>query len=364
MMLALVVLTILCVLGLTIKLPRIAGVLWILALETSPDSWLDNLIGDHEMIIGVMKAFGLVLVAVLGLRCGIKRDRYNPGFAFAVMFAIGLMHGLYPGLTLLSSVRSLIGSAGPFLFSFARLPPKFIQAVKRAAILGPLFTVGFGGLLTITGLDHMYVVEQGALRLGASGEPPFLAGFALIGVYAGLMEYLRTPRRVAALMVLINLIIILLTGARMPLALALLVTFALLVIQRRLLLLAAAGAVASLGLMFLNALTFLRVIDLAQLGEAADLSNRNLVWPYFQAAFLASPFFGWGVGAGKVVIPVTSRLTSLIGTNAAHNEYLRIGAEGGAFGLALLIVLIFLWVKRGSARLPRKQLWLMRLIIL
>lgn len=116
--------------------------------------------------------------------------------------------------------------------------------------------------------------------------------------------------------------------------------------------------------MFLNALTFLHVIDLAQLGEAADLSNRNLVWPYFQAAFLASPFFGWGVAAGKVIIPVTSRLTSLIGTNAAHNEYLRIGAEGGAFGLALLIVLIFLWVKRGSARLPRAQRWLMRLIIL
>ena len=48
--------------------------------------------------------------------------------------------------------------------------------------------------------------------------------------------------------------------------------------------------------MFLNNLTFLRVIDLAQLGEAANLSNRDLVWPYFQAAITASPLFGWGVG--------------------------------------------------------------------
>jgi O-antigen ligase len=361
---ALVVFSAICVLGLTSQFPRIACVLWILALETSPDSWLDNLIGEHETIIGVMKAFGLVLVVILALRNGLKADRYNPGFAFGAMFLIGLMHGLYPGLSLLSSIRSLIGSAGPFLFGFTRLPPAFIRAVQRATIWGPLFTVSFGGLLAITGLDHMYVVEQGALRLGASGEPPFLAGFALIGVYAGLMECLRTPSRAEALMVVVNFIIILLTGARTPLALALFVTFSVLVLQRRLLMLAAAGAVACLGLIFLNALSFLRVIDLAQLGEASNLSNRDLVWPYFQTAFKASPFFGWGVGAGKVIIPVTSHLTSLIGTNAAHDEFLRIGSEGGIFGLGLLIILIFLWVKRGSEKLPRGRRWLMRLIFL
>jgi len=364
MLLALVVLFVLCVLGWTLRFPRPASVLWILALETSPDSWLDNIIGEHETIIGVMKAFGLVLVAALALRQGVKRDRYNPGFAFATMFAVGLMHGLYPGLTLLSSLRSLIGSAGPFLFSFVRLPPIFIDAVKRAAVWGPLFTVAFGGLLAILGLDHMYDVEQGALRLGASGEPPFLAGFALIGVYAGLMEYLVNPRASEAWLVLTNLVIILLTGARTPLALAVLVTFAVLIAQRRLLMLAAVGAVLALGTMFLSNLSFLRVITLAQLGEASNLSNRDLVWPYFQQAFFASPWFGWGVGAGKVIIPVTSHLTSLIGTNAAHDEYLRIGSEGGVVGLALLITLIFLWVKRGSATLPRAQCWLMRLIFL
>ena len=364
MILALVVLAAICTLGLTIAFPRAACVLWILLLETSPDSWLDNLIGAHEAIIGAMKAFGLVLVAVMALDFGVKRDRYNPSLAFVFMFIAGLMHGLYPGLTLLSSTRSLIGSAGPFLFSFVRMPAAFIQTIKRAAIWGPLFTTCFGGLLAATGLDHMYVVEQGALRLGASGEPPFLAGFALIGVYAGLMEYLRRPRFSEVLLLLVNLIIILLTGARAPLALALLAGFSVLVIQRRLLLLAASGAVASLVLIFLNAFTFLRVVDLTQLGEAADLSNRNLVWPYFQQAFLTSPFLGWGVGAGKVIIPVASPLTALIGTNAAHDEYLRIGAEGGLFGLLLLIALVFLWMKRNSAPLPREESWLMRLVFL
>ena len=361
---SLVVLAAFCLLGLTLRFPRMACVLWILALETSPDSWLDNLIGGHEAIIGVMKAFGLVLVAVLMLRFGARRDRYNPSFAFLLMFAIGLIHGLYPGLSLLSSLRSLIGSAAPFLFGFVRLPANITQAIRRAAIWGPLFTTAFGALLAITGFDHMYVLEQGALRLGASGEPPFLAGFALIGVYAALFEFLRRESLTKAVPVLLNLIIILLTGARTPLALALLLCFSPLLLQRRLLAIAACGAIASLVLLFLPTFTFLRVIDLAQLGEAASLSNRDLVWPYFQAAISTSPLFGWGVGAGKIIIPVTSELTALIGTNAAHNEYLRIGTEGGVFGLAILILLLFLWTLRGSRPLPQDQRWLMRLIFL
>jgi O-antigen ligase len=116
--------------------------------------------------------------------------------------------------------------------------------------------------------------------------------------------------------------------------------------------------------MFLPFLTMFRVIDLVRLGEAANLSNRDLVWPYFQQAFAASPLFGWGVGAGKVIIPITSPLSALIGTNAAHDEYLRIGAEGGVLGLGVLLVLLWLWVARGSAALPPGPRTLMRLIFL
>ncbi|OYV36207.1 MAG: hypothetical protein B7Z81_07630, partial [Acidocella sp. 20-61-6] len=107
MILALVVLAALCALGITLRFPAAACVFWVLALETSPDIWLAQMIGGHEMIIAAMKGVGLVLVAVLGLRHGIKLDRYNPGFAFAFMFVTGGMHGLYPGLTLLASLRQL-----------------------------------------------------------------------------------------------------------------------------------------------------------------------------------------------------------------------------------------------------------------
>ena len=366
MILLLVVLLVFCVLGATIVLPRQAAIFWMLALETSPDSWLDQWAGlaQHETIIGIMKAYGIVLAVALALRHGMRRDRHNPGFAFATMFLTGLLHGLFPGLSLLSSLRSLIGSASPFLFSFIRLDRPFRHAVIWAALWGPFCTVCFGAVLAAIGLDHMYVLEQGALRLGASGEPPFLAGFALVGIYAALVEIAGTPRRQTVASLAVNLVIILLTGARMPLAIAGFEILALLLLQRRLLLLAASGAGIAAALLFSGALSFLRIIDLTKLGEATDLSHRGLVWPYFEAAFWSSPFIGWGVGAGKVIIPLTSRLDQFLGTNAAHDEYLRIGAEGGMFGLALLIALLALWVRRGSAAMAPDQRLMVRLIFI
>ena len=160
--------------------------------------------------------------------------------------------------------------------------------------------VGFGAALAALGLGQMYDVEQGVLRLGASGEPPFLAGFALIGIYAGLMEWLARPRYAIGAALIVNFVIILATGARAPLFLAVLTIVAVMFLERRILLLAFGGAVAAACVVFSSWLGFIRVIGLSNLGEATNLSNRDIVWPFFQRAFAGSPLFGWGVGAGKV----------------------------------------------------------------
>jgi O-antigen ligase len=356
-------LTLLCAVGVTAWAPAAATVLWICALETSPDEWLAALIGGHETIIAVMKAAGLVLALVMGLRFGARADRYNPAFAFAAMFGTGLVHGLYPGLDLSGSLRSLVGSAAPFLFGFVRLPAGWRRAVIGAVIHGPAVAVLFGALLAAAGLHPMYDVEQGALRLGASGQPPFLAGFTLIAIYAGLLEWVRGHRNRPGPMLAVNFVILVLTGARVPLALAVLLLLGVLLWRRQLLALIAAIGLLCLGLVFADSLHFIRAVDLLQLGEAADLSNRGLIWPIFAAAIAASPWVGWGVGAGKVIVPVSSGLDQLVGTNAAHDEYLRIGAEGGGLGLALLIVLLALWVVRGSRHLAPGPRWLMRAIM-
>jgi O-antigen ligase len=366
---SLAMLAILCFAAFAAVFPLPATILWILALETSPEIWLYELIGGHETIIAVTKGFGLVLALILGIRHGARADRFNPGFGFFAMFCTGLIHGLHPGLSILSSLRSLIGSAAPFSFSFVRLPRDWCATVIRTVIFAPLFAVAFGGLLAVLGVHGMYAMEQGALRLGASGEPPFLAGYALIALYAGLFEVLDRPGWLDFCFLAINFVILLLTGARSPLALASALGLATVLLPvtglgagKRINLLAGAGALISLAVLFIGSLSFIRVVNLAQAGEAGDLSNRGLVWPIFEKAIAGAPWFGWGVGAGKVIVPVHSPLGLMLGTNAAHNEYLRIAAEGGVVGLLLLIGLLALWVWRGSAALAPPQRVLMRLI--
>jgi hypothetical protein len=71
---------------------------------------------------------------------------------------------------------------------------------------------------------------------------------------------------------------------------------------------------------------------------------------------------GLGVGAGKLVVNLHFSLGELLGTNAAHCEYLRIPTEGGFIGATLLVALLVLWVRRGSAKLQRDQRIVIRLV--
>jgi O-antigen ligase len=360
----------LCLGGFAAWFPSAATMLWICFLETSPELWFPPIPGGRELVIGAAKATGLILALILAIRAGGKRDRYNPGFAFAFIFGAGLVHGLFPGLSLLESLRSLIGSAVPFVFGFVNLPAQWRRAVIGAVVYGPTAAVIFDFFLWAAGGYPPYAFEQGTLRLGWPGQPPFLAGFALIAVYALLFEFLVRPSRKFLLLLLaVNFTILLLTGARAPLFLALAMMLAALFLApqltayRRLMILAAAGALAALAALCLSSLSFIRVIGLTQLGEGLDLSNRTLVWPAFEQAIAASPWFGWGAGAGKVVIPVGSPLGTLIQTNAAHDEYLRIAAEGGAIGLALLIAFLLLWTIRGTRTLPQPEKIFLRLTL-
>ena len=87
----------------------------------------------------------------------------------------------------------------------------------------------------------------------------------------------------------------------------------------------------------------------------------ELLWPPFEQAAAASPWFGWGVGAGNAIIPPDSEVARMIGNWAAHNEYLRISVEGGQLGRALLIGMLVLWVARHTRGLCRTDKVIMRL---
>ena len=170
-----------------------------------------------------MKAAELGLALLCILRYGLYPDVFNPGLAFLAMFVAGLAHGLHPDLTPADSLRSLLGSVAPFAFAFSRLSPGWGRAMVRATAWIPLLSVAGGGVLDLAGLRPVFV-DSGGERLAGLGHPAFLAGFCLAAIYACLIELYRDGRSRWLLLLAANFLILVLTGARAPLAYAIAVT--------------------------------------------------------------------------------------------------------------------------------------------
>jgi hypothetical protein len=339
-------------------------VAWLLiagsTLEMAIGDWWGG--GAFQGIIALVKAAELGLGLICILRFGPRLDAFNPAFAYLFMFAGGLVHGLYPGMTTADSVRSLIGSAAPFVFCFSRVPLDWSRGMIRMTMWIPLLTVIGGGLLDVVGI-HPLFTDSAGWRLAGLGHPAFLGGFCLSAIYGGLFELLRQGRRGDLALLGINFVLLMATGARAPMMYAAGVTLVVLLATRspafplrtRLLLLLGLCAAVPLILLAAGSLPQVRLFNLLTSEDAGNLSGREILWPAFEHAAGQSPWLGWGLGAGNFIIAVGSDVADLIGTRAAHNEYLRMGVEGGDIGRALLIGLFVLWGLRGSAALPRDQ---------
>lgn len=361
-------------LALALRFPGAATALWLIVTATGPEMWLADLlhIANPEGILGLEKGAGLVLALLCLLRFGARADPVNPALAYPVMGLGGLLHGFWPGLTLEAALRSVIGSMAPFAFGFVRLPLSWCRAVIGASIAAPFAVVLFGGVLSLAGLRPLYEMQAGALRLGASSLPAVLAGFCLTSIYALVLEQLRGAKPWHLALLVADGLILLATGARGPLALAALVVLLSAACIRspawpwrlRVPLLLGGFLAPALAIIAAPLLGFVRLLTLAEQGDVTSLSNRMLIWPIYEHAFALSPWIGWGTGSGKVVVPLGTLLFQLLGTNAAHDEYLRIAVEGGGLGLGLLILLFILWWRRGLRRMPRAEarfLWLVLL---
>lgn len=347
-------------------------VAWLLIAGSTLEMVLGDWLGGSAFnsIIALVKAAELGLGLICMLRFGLILDRFNPAFAYVFMFAGGFVHGLYPGLTAVTSLRSLIGSLAPFVFCFSRVPIGWAHGMIRMTRWIPVLTVAAGAVLAATGLRPLFV-DSGGWRLAALGHPAFLGNFCLSAIYAGLFELLRGGRREDLMLLVVNFLLLLATGARAPAMYGALVILTMLFatrspvlpIRRRLLLLLCLLALLPLGLLAAEALPQIRLFNLLT-GEAGNLSGREILWPIFSHAADASPWLGWGIGAGNQIISPDSEIAELIGSRAAHNEYLRMRLEGGEVGRCLLVVLFLIWGQRGSAVLPRDEKLLMRLIFI
>jgi O-antigen ligase len=348
----------------------IACVAWLVIAGATLELALNDLIGPsaYQGTIAVVKASELGLALLCILRYGFEADVFNPALAFLAMFVAGLAHGLRHDLTVNDSLRSLLGSVAPFAFAFARLPPRWGSPIVRSTVWIPLLSVAGGGALDLAGLRPL-LVDSGGMRLAGLGQPAFLAGLCLPAIYACLIELYRNGRRRWLVLLAVNFLILVLTGARAPLACATAVTGLTFGFVRsnafswrdRILPVLLAAALVPLLAVLARDLSAVRLFNLLS-GDAGNLSSRDLLWPPFEQAAAASPWFGWGVGAGNAIIPPDSELALLIRSWAAHNEYLRMAVEGGQFGRALLIALLVMWVVHHTKRLERTDALIMRLV--
>ncbi len=347
-------------------------VVWLAVTGMTIEMALNDLIGPaaFQASIAAVKAVGLALAVIGAIRWGWRPDPLNPAWAFTLMAATGLAAGLYPGLTPADSIRSWIGSVAPFAFCFCRPPRRWADAILATVRWCPAMAVAAALVLDAAGLRALFI-DSGGFRLAGVGHPAFLAGVTLTAVCACLIEVFRHADRRSVGLLAVNLTILLLTGARAPLAYAVAVTGlalafvpapALSPASRGVILLSAA-ALAPVLVVAAGDLASVRVFNLLQSG-AANLSGREYLWPSFQDAADAAPVIGWGIGAGNVVIAPESAVAKLLRTWAAHNEYLRIRVEGGWFGLLLLLGLFSAWVWRRSAILCPSDRGIARLAFL
>ncbi len=200
-------------------------VIWLLIAGATLEMTLNDLFGPaaYQSTIAAVKGSGLGLAALCILRYGFYADLFNPGLAFIAMFVVGLAHGLHPGLTPQDSLRSLLGSVAPFAFGFSRLSPNWCQGIIRTTVWIPLMSVVGGGALDVAGLRSLFF-DSGGERLAGLGHPAFLGGFCLAAIYACLLEVYRTGESKRLIMLAVNFLIMVLTGARAPLGYAVAVT--------------------------------------------------------------------------------------------------------------------------------------------
>jgi teichuronic acid biosynthesis protein TuaE len=291
----------------------------------------------------------IVLALVMNaLRYGVQRTIPWPILALLATFALSFAFGsLHPKLTFALMLESLAILALPFAFTQVVLEPGSRRACALVLMLTPLLSVALGSLLQLADLrtvfTHWYRLE------GATGNAGVFATLAFAGFAVALHERTRPGRRYAIYLAVLNLALVILSGARMAMLASALFAGAHLLLsealrrqlrEERWLALASLGLVAAILIAYWPTLlgrTF------AGNSETLNLSGRGALWSFYWREFLFSPIFGRGLGAGFIAAAdwMPSSMLPL-----PHDEYLHLLVIGGVVGFALIAGGIVLWYRQ------------------
>ncbi|HYE35019.1 O-antigen ligase family protein [Methylocaldum sp.] len=229
-------------------------------------------------------------------------------------------------------VRSLV-SLCAFLLFFTALPEdRDRDFMLLIAAFFPVVSVLLGAVYDALGLTHLWMTDYlGTRRLSANIGPAFLGGAGYTGaVAASYLALRRRPRYL--LLALANTAITMLTASRMPSALALGVTGAVLFMETRSavfrILMVLYGSVVVAGLFYLLGDQLLARVS------SDSLSGRDMIWNEVSSYVYRYPYFGIGLGHQMDILSAQTSATTR--TIAAHNEYLRFTVEVGYIGVSIL----------------------------
>ncbi|MGX2039523.1 O-antigen ligase family protein [Methylocaldum sp. MU1018] len=275
----------------------------------------------------------LILAALLFAftRPRIRANFVLLGFIILVTFVCGLLSE-FDAFTWNRYLRSLVSLCAFLLFFTAVPEDRDRDFMLLIAAFIPLVSVLLGTVYEALGISRLWITDYlGTRRLAGDMGPAFLGGAGFTGAVAA--SYLTLQKRPRYLLLaLVNAGITMLTASRMPSALALGVTGAMLFMESRSavfrVLMILYGSVVVAGLFYLMG-------DQLMTRMSSDaMSGRDLIWNELHGYVHRFPYLG--VGLGHQMDLLSARVSATTHTVAAHNEYLRFTVEVGYVGVSLM----------------------------
>ncbi len=339
----------------------------IASLALSPE----NLIGTQFGGIDTRALHRLVVLLALGInvvRFGIRPRINAPLVALVVIFLATLAFAdMHPKLTQYQMWKSLLGLMFPFFFISVNYNPKAIGRLLLVIALMPAFSIVSASFLDLGGFrgDQTGLFRADftrVLRLHGMNYSVYLALFGLAAFFVSLFEAIVSNKKYFYALAFMNLVIVLLTGARTPSVLVvflgiLCVFFA----TRQTITYSTKTVLFFAGVIIVSAFLILFWPQLeARMfgptgGVAVNLAGRDLIWSVFLDAIDVNVWFGRGIGTGPTLLVGDDRFITV----GAHNEYIRLLADAGIFGLVTYIAAFVLWIRSDLRWMQRGERMMM-----
>lgn len=279
------------------------------------------------------KGVFLVALLLLCLRAPLNKPALVfLGLASLPVFVFGALtsYSDFSWLRLVMAYVALLSVAGFYVVTPSRRDSELI--LKSIAVL-PVVLLLYGVLLFLAfGTPLMMRDHTGAMRLSGATIPAFLAAAGYAASVAAAYLYCHTRKTAYFLLCVAALVVSALSGSRTPTVVALASAATVLFMRF--------SGVQRIALVVLGGTGL--VLFLATAGDqlvmrfmASSSSGRDMIWGIVESWTARFPHTGIGFGHSGAVIPhYVSRIT---GTEATHNEYLRLSLELGYWGCALFL---------------------------